>query len=60
MTAQMAMVMMSSNWRRLHWSIRGSSKAPKYSMMAPPFLLIATHNPSAHPRSLILRKVYHP
>ena len=50
MTAQMAMVMSSSNWCRLHRSILGSSNSPKHSMTDAPFPFLIT--PHITPKSL--------
>ena len=50
MTAQMAMVMTSSNWCRLHRSILGSSNSPKHSMTDAPFPFLIT--PHITPKSL--------
>ena len=48
-TAQMAIVMMSSNWCRLHRSILGSSKSPKYSIIDAPLpLSITPYDPPSH------------
>ena len=48
-TAQMATVMTSSNWCRLHRSILGSSKSPKYSIIDAPLpLSITPYDPPSH------------